>query len=126
MGRRGSDRGEDETRAGAPLVVDATLLDTGAPAPKPGIVYVVSLMHYGVLGVVRGAYPHSSIFVGHSLPNLASGEFRVGTRHRLYLTKLFPEHASVLDAFQTDVSKTLPFFCSSFEVLAPAPGAGRS
>lgn len=125
VGRRGSKSSAVKTQAGAGLVVDARLLDVGAPAPKPGIVYVVSLMHYEVLRIVRGQYPHPSIFVGHALPNLGAPEFRPGAHHRLYLSKQFPEHAGILDAFQTDVSKTTPFFCSSFEMLAPNTGAAR-
>jgi hypothetical protein len=119
MGRR---KGRDKLRAGATLVVDASLLDAGAPAPKPGIIYTVSLMRYQVQRIVRGEYAHASIFVGHHLPDLGAPEFRVDARHRLFLTRQFPEHASILDAFQTDVSKTTPFFCLSLDVLASNPG----
>lgn len=99
------------------FVVDAKLLDIGIPAPKPGVIYTVSLMHYEVLDVIHGEYSHSSIFVGHHLPNLAGSEFRIGTCHRLQLTNEFPQHASILDKFQTDMSRTKPFFCLSFEVV---------
>ena len=99
------------------LVVDARLLDAGIPAPKPGIVYTVSLMHYEVLKVVRGNYSHPSIFVGHHNPNLSEQEFAVGSNHRLYLTKEFPAHANILDKFQTFISRSESYFCLSFEVL---------
>jgi hypothetical protein len=112
-----SNKNRKETGPEAQLVVDARLLDIGIPAPKPGIVYTVSLMHYEVLEVICGAYPRSSIFVGHHVPNLAGSEFRIGTCHRLRLTKEFPQHASILDAFQTAVSSTMPFFCLSFQVV---------
>lgn len=121
MGRSESGKRRDKKRTAATLVVDAKLLDAGAPAPKPGTVYILSLMHYAVLRVVRGRYPHASIFVAHHLPDLDATEFRVGAHHRLYLTKEFPEHASILDAFQTDVSRTTSFFCLAFELLAPGP-----
>lgn len=119
MSHRQSDKGRDKARAGASLVVEARLLDAGASAPKPGIVYIVSLMQYEVLGIVHGEYPHSSIFVAHHLPDLGAAGFRVGTRHRLYLTKQFPEHASILDAFQTELSKSSRFFacCMRFSNL---------
>ena len=116
MGCRDLGKDGDKIRAGAALVVDAKLLDTGAPAPKPGIVYVVSLMRYEVLRIIRGEYPHRSIFVGHRLPDLAAAEFRVGAVYRLYLTKQFPEHAGILDTFQTDVSKAMSFFCLLLEM----------
>ncbi|MGB2904098.1 MAG: hypothetical protein WBJ68_08840 [Candidatus Dechloromonas phosphoritropha] len=121
MSHRQSDKGRDKARAGASLVVEARLLDAGASAPKPGIVYIVSLMQYEVLGIVHGEYPHSSIFVAHHLPDLGAAGFRVGTRHRLYLTKQFPEHASILDAFQTELSKSSRFFCLLYEILEPNP-----
>lgn len=61
------ERSVDDTRADAALVIDATLRDAGAPAPKPGITYIVSLMRYEVLTVVSrggdaadGAPPRSS------------------------------------------------------------------
>ncbi len=115
MERIGQDR--EDTQAKAQLIVDAKLLDIGLPAPNPGIIYTVSLMHYEVMEIIRGDYPHSSIFVGHDLPNLTESDFSVGTCHRLWLTKEFPQYASILDKFQTAVSGTKPFFCLFFDVL---------
>lgn len=119
MSSRRSDRGEARGRAVATLVVDARLVDTGAPAPKPGVVYQVSLMRYEILRIVSGEYPHPLIFVAHHMPDLVSAEFRVGTLHRLSLTRQFPEQAAILDAFQTEVSRRMPYFCLSFEVRNP-------
>jgi hypothetical protein len=116
MARRGADQDEARTRDVASLVLDARLVDTGAPAPKPGVVYQVSLMRYEILRIVSGEYPHPLIFVAHHLPDLASAGFRIGTLHRLNLTRHFPEHAAILDAFQTDVSRKMPYFCLSFEI----------
>ena len=116
MARGGADEDEPRSRPVASLVVDARLVETGAPAPKPGVVYQVSLMRYEILKIVSGEYPHPLIFVAHHIPDLASAKFRVGTLHRLHLTRQFPEHAAILDAFQTDVSRTMPYFCLSFEI----------
>src|SRR4051794_2119154 len=96
------------------LVVDAKLMDIGIPAPKPGIIYSVSLMQYELLKVISGKYCHSLIFVGHHLPNLSGPEFMVDTKHRLYLTKEFPEHAGILDKYQTLISRTEPYYCLRF------------
>jgi hypothetical protein len=102
------------------LVVVGRLLDPGLPAPLPGVVYVVSLMHYEVVRVLTGEYPHPSIYVGHHLPDLGGEEFRTGVLHRLRLTSEFPPHATILDKFRTEVSASSPFFCAAFEVVADA------
>lgn len=98
------------------LVVDARLMDVGIPSPKPGMIYSVSLMHYEILKVIHGNYCHPFIFVGHHLPGLGGMEFIVGTKHRLYLTKEFPEHASILDKYQTPISGTESYYCLRFEM----------
>lgn len=107
------------TKEGNPvvqLVVDARLLDVGIPSPKPGVIYSVSLMRYEVLEVIQGKYSHPFIFVGHHLPDLRGAEFNVGTKRRLYLTKEFPEHASILDKYQTPILGREAYYCLRFEV----------
>lgn len=107
------------TKEGNPsvqLVVDARLRDVGLQSPRPGVIYSVSLMQYEVLEVVQGIYSHPFIFVGHHLPDLGGAEFIVGAKHRLYLTKKFPEHASILDRYQTPISGREPYYCLRFEV----------
>ena len=113
----------DKRRGNAPpsrakLVVDAELLDTGLVAPKPGIMYVISIMRYSIVTVVRGKYANEHVFVGHHVPDLASPEFRIGVRQRLQLTKEFPKGSSILNGFEEDSRKAGVFFCVSFEVLS--------
>lgn len=110
------DTTEKEDNPVVQLVVDAKLMDCGIPAPKPGIIYSVSLMQYELLKVIHGEYCHPFIFVGHHLPDLGGWEFVPGTKHRLYLTREFPEHASILDKYQTPVSGKERYYCLRFEV----------
>ena len=112
-----SDAG-DSTGAVVELVVEAALSDVGLPAPNPGTIYSISLMRYEVIKIIQGRYPHPAIFVGHHRPDLSEREFTVGGKHRLRLSKEFPEHASILDKFQTPVSRNEPYFCLSFEFLS--------
>jgi|GEM_PF-6516190 len=99
------------------LTVEAELLDTGFPAPKPGVMYVISLMRYKVLKVLHGRYPHQFILVGHHVPDINSPQFQIGVRHRLQLTRKFPEHASILNKFKEEARNLDIFFCQSYEVL---------
>jgi hypothetical protein len=99
------------------LIIEAELLDTGEPAPRPGEMYLVSLMRYKVLADVQGRYPHRFILVGHHLPDLGSPEFRIGVRQRLQLTREFPPHATLLDKFAAESREIGCYFCSSFQVL---------
>jgi hypothetical protein len=98
-------------------IVEAELLDPGEPVPRPGDMYLVSLMRYKVLKVVRGKYRHRFILVGHHLPDLSSPDFRIGIRHRLELTREFPPHATLLNKFEAESREIGVFFCSSFQVL---------
>jgi hypothetical protein len=102
----------------ASLIVDAELLDVGAPAPKPGATYVIALMRYKVLRVVRGSYKDSLIEVGHDMPDLGSPKFRVGARHRLELTTEFPKQATLLQSPTAVAGKSGIFFCTKFAMLA--------
>ena len=99
------------------LTVEAELLDTGFPAPKPGVMYVISPMRYKILKVLQGSYPHQFILVGHHVPDLNSPQFQIGIRHRLHLTRKFPLHASILNKFEAEAHDLGTFFCLSFEVL---------
>ena len=102
----------------ARLVLDAELLDTGLVAPKPGFVYVISIMRYRVITVVHGKYANEHVFVGHHVPNLASPEFRIGVRQRLQLTREFPKGSTTLNGFEEESRSAGVFFCLSFEVLS--------
>jgi hypothetical protein len=106
-----------EPSTAATLTIDAELIDTGEPAPRPGDMYIVSLMLYKVLNVVRETYSHPFILVGHYVPNLSSSEFRIGIRHRLHLTREFPPHASILNKFKAEELHMGIFYCPSFEVI---------
>jgi hypothetical protein len=99
------------------LVIEGELLDTGLPAPKPGDSYIIPIMRYGVLKVVAGQYPHQYVFVGHSMPDLQSPQFRIGARHRMRLTREFPEHSTILNGFDDESRDAGVFFCLSFDPL---------
>ena len=100
-----------------PLIIEAQLLDPGIPASRPGDMYVISLMHYQVLRVVEGIYPHELILVGHHNPNLSAPEFQIGVRHRLHLVRQFPKNASLLNKFVEEAQEIGSFFCLAFETL---------
>ena len=100
------------------LTIEAMVMDTGLPAPKPGDMYIISLMRYEVLQVVRGKYPHQFILVGHSMPDLQSPQFRIGVLHRLQLSREFPKRSSILNKFENELRDAGAFFCLSFEVIA--------
>jgi hypothetical protein len=106
-----------EATSSATLTVEAELLDTGLPAPKPGVLYAISIMRYKVLKVTRGKYPHQFIFVGHKFPDLQSPQFSVGTRHRLRLTRRFPKQVTILNGFENESKETGIYYCLSFEVI---------
>jgi hypothetical protein len=110
-------KGKDKREVVKQLTIEAQLLDTGIEAPKPGVMYVISIMRYKVLKVVHGVYPYQIVFVGHHVPDLNSPQFRIGVRHRLKLRKSFPENASILNKFQDEKDNGSIFFCVSFEVL---------
>jgi hypothetical protein len=101
--------------AGATLLIDAVLEDPGRPVPDPGDEWLIALMRYGVLRVVEGDYPHPKLFAGHNRPRLGTPEFEVGVRHRLTLTREFPEHANLVAP--PDVGELGVFYCPRFEVL---------
>lgn len=101
----------------AVLTIDAELIDTGEPAPRPGDMYIVSLMLYKVLKAIRKTYPHRFVLVGHEVPDLSSPEFQIGIRHRLHLTREFPPHASILNKFEKEAGRGSIFFCTAFEVV---------
>lgn len=103
------------TETAQPLIIEAELLDPGPPAPRPGDMYIISLMRYLVLKVLQGEYPHPFILVGHDLPDLSAQTFQIGARHRLYLVRLFPKHASILNKFEHKMTQAEIFFCSSFD-----------
>jgi hypothetical protein len=99
------------------LTIDAELVDPGEPAPQPGDMYIISLMLYRVLRVIRGTYPHQSVLVGHETPDLTAPQFQAGRRHRLQLTHEFPPHATILNKFEREVGRSGIFFCTAFESL---------
>jgi hypothetical protein len=99
------------------MTLDGELLDVGAPAPKPGTMYVISIMRYAVLRVVRGTYGQAFVHVGHHMPDLSAPAFRIGARHRLELTTEFPTHATLLQPANAGDEKAGVFFCLKFEML---------
>lgn len=111
------DKPKRKRRTATVLTIDAELIDTGEPAPRPGYMYIVSLMLYKVLKVIRGAYSQRFIHVGHHVPDLSSPEFQVGVRHRLRLTREFPPHASILNKFEREGRNMSIFYCRAFEVM---------
>jgi hypothetical protein len=117
---RSTDESSSESRGQgceAVLTIDAELIDVGEPAPRPGDMYIISLMLYKVLKVVHGTYPHQSVLVGHDTPDLTAPQFQSGRRHRLQLTNEFPPHASILNKFEREVGPGGIFFCTAFESL---------
>jgi hypothetical protein len=103
------------------LVVEATLEDPGPPAPALGVLYLVSLMRYSVERVLEGEYPHRELYAGHAGADLASHAFHPGARHRLELTRTFPQRASVESAF--DVGELGAWYCERYELLSPGDSA---
>jgi hypothetical protein len=99
----------------ADLVVEAELLDPGSPVPAPGILHAIGLMRYAVLRVLEGDYEHDEIYVGHSGADLSAPKFRPGARHRLTLSRTFPNAASVLSPFDTRALGA--FYCLAFEPI---------
>ena len=108
---------DEKTKIGQ-LTIEARLLDVGLPAPKPGDMYIISLMRYEAMKVVRGKYPHQFILVGHSTPDLQSPQFQIGAVHRLQLSREFPKHSTILNKFENESRDAEFFFCLSFEVMA--------
>ena len=100
------------------LVLDAQLEDPGPQAPRPGAFHIIAVMHYKVLAVVEGDYPHDHVFVGHHWADLSAPEFQPGARHRLQLTSELPRGASLLNTF--DVSTEGVFYCTAFETIERA------
>jgi hypothetical protein len=112
-----SKRRKKKTGSSAQLEIEAELLDTGSLAPKPGDSYIIPIMRYRVLKVVAGQYPHQYVFVGHDRPDLQSPQFRIGARHRMRLTRDFPEHSTILNGFEDESRDVGVFFCLSFDAL---------
>ncbi|WP_433306139.1 hypothetical protein ACQP2F_19995 [Actinoplanes sp. CA-030573] len=108
-----------EPRPPATLTVDAELVDPGDPAPRPGDMFIVSLMLYRVLAVRSGAYSDPFILVGHRTPDLGSPEFRRGVRHRLRLTAEFPPHATVVNRFESQAGRSSVWYCTSHHMMEP-------
>jgi len=99
----------------AELIVEADLIDPGIPVPAKGESWVISLMRYTVVRVLEGEYPHDDVFVGHDDADLDTPEFRAGVRHRLWLTRTFPEQATILSA--TATREEGAFYCLRFELV---------
>ena len=93
------------------MILDAELLDPGPPTPRPGFFNVIALMRYRVLAVVEGAYAYPEVHVGHA----GAPAFEPGARHRLHLTREFPEGVNVLGVEQAGPGGA--FFCTRYEVL---------
>jgi hypothetical protein len=96
------------------LVVEADLIDPGIPVPAKGEAWVISLMRYTVVRVLEGEYPHSDLFVGHADAVADTPGFQPGVRHRLWLTRTFPEQATILSATATREGGA--FYCLRFEL----------
>jgi hypothetical protein len=103
------------------LVVEAELRDPGTPVPAPGMLHIVAIMRYAVVRVLEGDYEHDEIYVGHSAADLSTPAFQPGARHRLELSRTFPEAASVASRFDTRDAGA--FYCVSYEVVATPPPA---
>jgi hypothetical protein len=99
------------------LVVDARIKDPGMQAPLPGYSFIISIMRYDVLRVVKGAYPYNEVFVGHEIADLSLPQFNVGAQHRLTLSREFPKYASVLNPFEKETLEKGTFFCISYELM---------
>lgn len=99
------------------LIAEAELIDAGPQMPPPGIFRGISLMRYRVLRVVEGEYPHTELFVGHEHADVGDPAFRPGAHHRLYLTRAFPDFASVLGAERAGPAGG--YFCVRYELLDP-------
>jgi len=99
------------------LTVEAELISIGEPAPRPGCIYVISLMLYKVLRILNGIYSDEFLLVGHKVPDLGAPEFQLGVRHRLNLTDEFPQYSSILNSFRDEKPDAGVFYCISFEVI---------
>jgi hypothetical protein len=99
----------------ADLVVEAELIDPGKPVPALGMLHAIGLMRYRLERVLEGSYVDDELLVGHSGPDLSAPEFQPGARHRLELSREFPEGASVLSVF--DTSERPALYCVAFAVI---------
>jgi hypothetical protein len=97
------------------LIVEAELIDPGPQMPPPGIVHGVALMHYRVLRVLEGEYAHADLYAAHDGADLSAPAFQPGARHRLYLTRSFPEDVSVLGLDKAGDRGA--YFCPRYELL---------
>jgi hypothetical protein len=97
------------------LIVEAELIDPGPEMPPPGIFHGVALTHYRVLRVVEGEYSDPDLYVGHDGASRGNPAFRPGARHRLYLTRAFPEGVSVVGLEKAGPSGA--YFCVRYERL---------
>jgi hypothetical protein len=68
-----------------------------------------------VLRVVEGDYSDPDLYVGHDGASRSHPVFRPGARHRLYLTRAFPEGVSVIGLEKAGPSGA--YFCVRYERL---------
>jgi hypothetical protein len=100
------------------LVAEADLVDPGIPVALKGESWTISLMRYSIVRILEGDYPGDQLFVGHDDPDLSSPAFQAGVRHRLWLTRTFPDQAMILSA--TSEREHGAFFCLRFELIPRA------
>lgn len=99
------------------LTIEGEVLVVGPETDLPGDTLSISITKYRVLRVLTGNYEHPFILVGHSDEDRMSPTFTVGARHRLELTRHFPQHASLLNPFPAETPQLGVYFCRSLTVL---------
>jgi hypothetical protein len=98
----------------ATLEIEAEVIDPGPSTPPPGVTYFIPITRYRVLKVLHGDYGHDVILVGHD--PFKRPPLTVGARHRLRLTREFPEQSTPVNPFTADGHRGL-FFCKSVTLL---------
>lgn len=99
-----------------PLIIDGEILTPGPPVPARGDTFSIPITRYRVLAVHAGQYPHDIILVGHDA-DMRSPTFAAGARHRMTLTRDFPEESIPTNPFHAESFRIGLWFCTSFHPI---------
>jgi hypothetical protein len=100
------------------LVLDGELLTPGPPVPERGDTFAIPISRYRVLAVREGDYPHPVVLAGHALADMRAKTFAPGARHRMELSRDFPEGSVPVNPFHAESFQIGLYFCHRLEELA--------